>query len=371
MAGQSWPRAGFGPLIATTEELPDPPSAVGPTGGDFRVIQVHPTLRCNLRCLHCYSASSPAEHGSLALPTLTTAVSDAAAQGFNVLGVSGGEPLMYEGLARLLEAAKASAMVTSVTTNGLLLSASRLAALRGLVDLVAVSVDGMPATHDLVRASSHAFEGVRRAVALLRDSGQTFGLVFTLTLYNLDELEWVAEFGAAVGATLLQVHPLEEAGRAGTELVGEAPDDRELACADIEAQRLQAHYTDRMRIHVDAADRRVLRAQPARGFAAEPDVKDDKTLRDRPLADLVAPIVIEHDGTVVPIQYGFSRRYAIADITRERLADGVARWRTDRYRRFIRLCHQVHEAEMARDTPLPLFNWYSAITQASGQLTVR
>ena len=49
----------------------------GPIGDDYRVLQIHPTLRCNLKCPHCYSSSSPEEAGELSLDLLRQTLSDA------------------------------------------------------------------------------------------------------------------------------------------------------------------------------------------------------------------------------------------------------------------------------------------------------
>ena len=95
----------------------------GPTGSEFRVLQIHPSLRCNLRCAHCYSASGPEEDGALSPDLLRTALSDARAEGYNVLGVSGGEPLMYPHLVAVLRHASSLGMITTVTTNGLAFTA--------------------------------------------------------------------------------------------------------------------------------------------------------------------------------------------------------------------------------------------------------
>lgn len=48
----------------------------GPTGR--RILQIHPTLRCNLRCEHCYSSSGPWEHQELDLNVVGNVLSDAA-----------------------------------------------------------------------------------------------------------------------------------------------------------------------------------------------------------------------------------------------------------------------------------------------------
>ena len=66
------------------------------------VIQIHPTRHCNLQCLHCYSLSGPDAREAIDIATLTAAVTDAAAAGYEVVGVSGGEPLLYGELRALL-----------------------------------------------------------------------------------------------------------------------------------------------------------------------------------------------------------------------------------------------------------------------------
>src|SRR5678815_3227731 len=75
----------------------------GPIGDDYRVLQIHPTLRCNLKCPHCYSSSSPQEAGELSLDLLRQTLSEASAEGYNAVGVSGGEPLMFRSLYPVLD----------------------------------------------------------------------------------------------------------------------------------------------------------------------------------------------------------------------------------------------------------------------------
>src|SRR3712207_1573775 len=91
-----------------------------------RVVQVHPTRVCNLRCLHCYSESGPDQRGALDVDLLLRTLTDARHAGYDTLGVSGGEPLMYRPLPTLLEHARSLGMATTVTTNGMLLTDRRL-----------------------------------------------------------------------------------------------------------------------------------------------------------------------------------------------------------------------------------------------------
>jgi MoaA/NifB/PqqE/SkfB family radical SAM enzyme len=342
-------------------------STAGPLGADYRVVQIHPTLHCNLRCLHCYSSSAPEQHDQLPLAGLQRAIEDLSQEGFNVASVSGGEPLLYRELPELLGTARQLGMITSVTTNGMLLTPSKVEALRETANLVAISLDGVPEAHNRMRAHPRAFELMTEKLSLLRDAQIPFGLIFTLTLYNLDELDWVTRFAVEQGATLLQVHPLEEAGRAESTLAQHAPDEMELAYAFVEVARLQKEFKGRLAIQYDTADREVLRQKPERAFAGEAQF-DDAELRDIPLGTLVSPLVLEADGTIVPMQYGFAHHYSIANIRHGAVREQAARWKLTGYRDFLALCKAVHARIVASDSPYPFVNWYAAICAASRQV---
>jgi hypothetical protein len=69
----------------------------------------------------------------------------------------------------------------------------------------------------------------------------------------------VAEFAAAEHAQLLQIHPLEETGRARPALQGQAPTDVDAAVRWLLVDRLSEEYGSRLRIHLDFLNRDALR----------------------------------------------------------------------------------------------------------------
>ncbi|MEP6925522.1 MAG: radical SAM protein [Pyrinomonadaceae bacterium] len=336
---------------------------MGPTGSEYRVLQIHPTLNCNLQCLHCYSSSSPEKKEALSLDLLRLAVSDAHREGYNVLGISGGEPFLYKPLSELMVHAKALGMITSITTNGMLFSAQRLESLKKNVDLIAISLDGIPKSHNRMRNHPRAFEIMTERLPVLRSSKIKFGFIFTLTLYNLHELEWAARFAVEQGAALLQIHPLEEAGRAKQKLVQTAPDELELSYAFLEAARLQKHWGSKIKIQFDAIDRNYILANPERIFAARA-VTDD--FANQRLSDLVSPLIIESDGQLVPMQHGFSRFYSLGNIKEGSLREKVSYWKSEIYPFFQDLCQTIYrDIEESKEVDLPFSNWYGHITQSS------
>jgi len=283
-------------------------------------------------------------------------LTDARAEGYTVAGFSGGEPLLYRPLREVLEHAKSLGLTTTVTSNGMLLDERRLERIAGAADLLAISLDGVPESHDRMRASPRAFETMASRLEGVRRAGIPFGFIFTLTQYNLHELPWVATFAIEQGARLLQIHPLELAGRAAETLREERPDATEAAWAYVAAVRLREGLGERLRVHLDLADREVLREDPARAFAEPEAAADPKA----PLGRQLSPLVVEADGTVVPVQYGFSRRYALGNLHHERLPACAARWRAGLAADFRALCRRTFE-ELVSAEALPVTNWYERI----------
>lgn len=326
----------------------------GPAG-TLPALQIHPTRRCNLSCLHCYSESSPDVREALEPERVLAAIADAATLGYKVLAVSGGEPLLYGPLARVLRAAHEQGLATTVTSNGMLLDARRLAMLAEDTDLLAISLDGVPESHDEMRGSARAFREMQKRLDGVRASGIPFGFIFTLTFHNVNELDWVARFAVEQGASLLQIHPLESVGRAVTRLEGSLPDACESAVALIEAARLRAQYGDRIQIQVDLATLPAVESQPERIFADGLAPCGDKTI-----AEVFAPIVLESSGMLAPLQYGFPRAWCLGNIREESLKSLAVRWMLERYSLFQAMCREVR-AEILGNSDVPVLSWYAEV----------
>lgn len=327
---------------------------MGPTG-QTRVVQIHPTRRCNLRCLHCYSSSSPDERAMLDHTLLCNALSDAAAAGYNWASISGGEPLMYPQLATLLRHARGSGMQTAIATNGMLLDARRLDAIADVTDLIAISVDGVPASHNTIRGSARAFELMSTRLEALRARNLNFGFIFTLTQHNLHELEWVVKFALAEGAKLVQVHPLDEVGYAEQHMAGASPDDIETAYAWLLVRQLQQALAGKLAIHVDLVFSEALKANPAMVYAAA-------AVHDVPFSELISPLIIEADAAVVPLQYGFPRAFALGNLQQARLQDLMSAWRNTTQDAFYRLCAAAH-ASVAQVEKPHFLSWYDVVSR--------
>ena len=334
-------------------------------GSDLRVLHLHPTRRCNLRCLHCYSESGPAERDSIAPAAARSAVASASRLGYTMLSVSGGEPLMYEGLWELLDQARRAGMVRAIVTNGVSLTPAVAARLRDAVDVVAVSLDGPPDRHNHLRQHPAAFERMEQGLAALRVEGVRFKLLCSVSAESLAYLPWAASFAIQQGASALQIHPIEPAGRAERLPRDAAPDETALK-AYLIAERLRQIWGEQLQVDVDIADLLPFACDTGAPASCPSIVAGDD------LSAVVSPLVIEPDGAVVPLRYGFSRAFAIGNIHEAPLDDLARTWLASRARAFVALSRSALAAAAAG--PCPFGNPYEIIANAAhgaDVLTVR
>ncbi|HUG49156.1 MAG TPA: radical SAM protein [Candidatus Limnocylindria bacterium] len=269
------------------------------------VVHLHPTLRCNLACAHCYSSSSPQERDALGLEALVGLLEALAGEGYDTLSLSGGEPLLYPEIESLLASAGRLGFKVNIVTNGTVLTQARLDRIAPHLSLVAVSVDGTPARHDSIRRKNGAFERAERGIGLLAGAGVQFGLSFCVTRTSLPDVPWVYEFSCRVGAKLLTLRPLAPIGRGQALASDESLTEMDLERLAVLTALLDAADGEVVRVHFDAARVSDLREQRQEAFPVLASESDGLSLRQ-----MVNPLIVDERGTLVPFAYGVSRRFA-------------------------------------------------------------
>ncbi|MGH7063973.1 MAG: hypothetical protein ACREET_07830 [Stellaceae bacterium] len=306
-----------------------------------RVFEIQPSLPLDPAA----SRRRPVE--CLPRSLLNRLIADAAGESYDAVSILGGELALGAGLADALTLAKEFGLATALTTDLVPLSRRRLDRLASVLDAMAVTLYGAPQSHDRIRAKAGAFRAMAARLPALRAAGIPFGFTFSLTDANLGELPWVTRFALEEGAKLLQIAP---AGR------GCGCGEIAVTTAWLAFLRLRERVGDRMSIGLDLVRGDRSHSDPRRDGAAPMDHSADHSAAH--LADLVGTLVVEADGSVVPLRRGFPRRYALGNLRFARLPVLASRWRSNGgYARFY-----DYSKEILRAAASPAgFNWFQAV----------
>jgi len=181
--------------------------------------------RCNLRCPFCEYWRSPGPE--MTSEEIFAMLDDARSFGIGVYNAWTAEPLLRRDLPAILGHARSLGMVTSLITNGLLLS-QRVGELSDL-DLLSVSLDGIESYREIRGASVEpVLEGIRAA----REAGHQVLINCVISRKNLGELADLVGLAERLGA-LISFEPLHRT--AGIE--GDFWEDMGIEDADLPAYR--------------------------------------------------------------------------------------------------------------------------------------
>ena len=289
-----------------------------------RIIHLHPTRHCNLACLHCYSSSDPRQTAALDPSVVGRALEVLRAEGYAHVSLSGGEPLVYQPLEEVVDHAHALGYRVTMITNGLLVN-DRTAPLLAKLDGIAISFDGLADSHNTVRRRPDAFGRAAAAIARLAESGRPAAAAISLSRDAIEELPDLVDHLVDLGARAFQVRPVARAGRGRTMPPGTFHSPTDLARLYLVVLALQRELPE-IRLHCDVA--------PAQGLWRQRDAYagllgscDGLPYENRPLADLVNPLVITETGSLKPIAYDFDSRFDVS------VADGLSEDRLREYKR--------------------------------------
>ncbi len=173
------------------------------------------TLRCDLACRHCGSRAGLPREAELSLPEALDVVSQLREMGTREVAFIGGEAYLNPDWLTLVRAVRAAGIRATMTTGARALDAAmaRAAAAAGL-QAVSVSVDGLEATHDRLRAVPGSFRAAMAALGHIRDAGMTPFANTQWNRLNLPEVEALGDLLIAAGVRAWQVQVTGPMGRA-------------------------------------------------------------------------------------------------------------------------------------------------------------
>ena len=303
-----------------------------------RTVHLHPLDRCNLACSHCYSASSPLLSAILPVDQMIAALPALRAEGYRVISLSGGEPMLYPGLAKLSDAARAHGFGVVAISNGFRITPNHPALVASL-DRVAISFDGMKATHLAMRGHPRAWDAGIAALRHLVAIGKPAAAAFTVSTRSLPEVPEFIDLCASLGVTSVQLRPLVLAGRAVQDAADMALGPADLGRLWLMGQTLSLAYEGEVSVHTDLA--------PAQALAADRGAWDCAQTGSGLLSDAVNPLVITPQGVLRPFTYDFPEAFDLGHL-RDLSGENLARLRA-RLPRIARLLTRTLDALATED----------------------
>jgi Fe-coproporphyrin III synthase len=327
------------------------------------LLMIHLLGRCNLECHHCYMEGSPRREERLPLDLVLRAIGECQKLGVGAICVTGGEPLLYRGLDRVLEAsAGITSAQTTVCTNGSLLTTAKAKQFRNLRLRVNISIDGRPEFHDRFRNSPGAFRAAERGVRAAVEAGIPVTIISSISQHNLDSLDFLVAWAAERGADQFFAQPLLNLGR-GMQIVD--------SCLTFtQMNRLILRLTDLanqpghngLKCQVIGAGKSFMLQHPCGAFVC------NGSGCHRGVAKEIKKLVIREDGTVLPEVPTLSHRYALGNIRDGSLSDLVSRYFRCGYEEFDRLCRAAY-AEVLPDWDCIIVPWEQILSERSRSWT--
>ena len=330
-----------------------------------QIIQLHPSLRCNLRCKHCYSSSAPEYKTELNADLVNHFLDYAKEYDFNTLSVSGGEPFMYGGLENVLTKSKQLGFKNLAASNGMLFKSSKAKRVLSLIDVLAISIDGNEEIHDNIRGMNGAFAKMIEGVKIVSDLKKSFGFIHTITSKTWKILPWLTEFAHQQGASILQLHPLEFHGRAEKEFVDGLATPAMMHQIFIYGSYLRNKYLEKLFIQMDFLHKNTIVADPRTVSYQGQDFK----VSSKNFATAIQSLSIDEKGGVYPIAYGFSDFYKIG--TLQEVQNGVDifdRYMKNQWSGFYQLLEKTFNDIISDQNEQDLVAWTEMITLNSQKI---
>lgn len=179
------------------------------------------TMRCNLRCEHCYipfSQRAGSRQGELTLAEIQRIFSEIAEAGCLWLLLTGGEPFLRKDFLDIYDDAKSKGFIISIFTNGTLLTeqlVDHLAEWRPFA--IEISLYGATQeSYERVTGIPGSYARCMQGIELLLDRGLPLQLKSVLLTLNKHELEQMKQFSESLGLEF-RFDPVITAGLDGSQ----------------------------------------------------------------------------------------------------------------------------------------------------------
>ncbi len=147
-------------------------------------VMLYLTERCNLNCEVCFLKHIKLEHNELEVDNWIKLI-DEISKWKPRVSISGGEPLLYNGIDKILDYLRKKRLSTTMTTNGTLID-KHLLPVTNNVERLKISIDGPEEIHDTLRGIKGTYNRVMHNITLLnRVKSERYKQTPFLTMYTI------------------------------------------------------------------------------------------------------------------------------------------------------------------------------------------
>jgi len=173
-----------------------------------RQVSIALTNNCDLNCPHCYAPKSP---GMIDYDNVTNWFSDLDVNGCIGVGFGGGEPTLYPKLVELCSfTTKKTKLAVILTTHAHRLSDQLLYELKGNLNFIRVSMDGVGSTYESIRC--RPFDALLKCIrALSRITA--FGINYVVNSATIRDIDEAVYLASDLGASEFLLIPEVSVGR--------------------------------------------------------------------------------------------------------------------------------------------------------------
>jgi radical SAM protein with 4Fe4S-binding SPASM domain len=217
------------------------------------------TRECNLKCKHCYiDAKGNSNKRELKTQEAKALIDEFREMGFRWILFSGGEPLLREDIFALGEYASEGGIKVAVSTNGTLITKDVVSKIKGSgFKYVGVSVDGRKDTHEHLRGVSGSFDSAISGLRNLVVKGIKSGLRFTLSRYNIGELDSMIELCIKEGIPRFCMYHLVYSGRGRNLMHSDITNKERREIFHFLKQKVLSMQKDKLKLEILTADNHV------------------------------------------------------------------------------------------------------------------
>lgn len=149
---------------------------------------------CNLRCRHCYTSAGNEQYRVMELNDVQQIIEQLHDLKIFRLGLTGGETLLYKELNKVIELASKYNIITTITTNGILLTEKKALELKKCgLNHIHISIDGEKEIHNKIRGDKISFDKAVKAIEICKKIGLPVEINYTIMKSNINCLSKMIE----------------------------------------------------------------------------------------------------------------------------------------------------------------------------------